>query len=586
MGFNTNNPLGSSDERDFYDNSANLDKALNSEAENWTDRLGVERPTVDYVLKQAGFTPAGFDFKTGGTLRAIDRNKCVFNQADQTWYMWQGDLPKTVAANSTPNPLGDNGWKPEAVDTGGKLRSDLLNGSLVMRNGLFAQRDFVSVRDFGVKGDGITDDTQAIQLAINFASSISGELIFPPGNYNFQGINFDGIRYTKVKGLGRVVLKYTGPENNSAIDCSDPRDTSGVIFENIQLDLNNVKNVKGFDLFYFTNQSALIDCGVINVSDGSVGLYLDRSWFAHFERFTVVGNNRSKTGIGVFFNSQLEAINGIVFNNIRVHSLGRGIKLKTGQFSCYGNSFIGGNIEQCGIGLEIEDLGGKEFNQLKFSEMYFENHDIHIKINCISVSGYISFDNSYHDFHTGFMDTSGNKTRVLLEECKYLSIKNTNGDLIGARNVTSSNVPNQDIENVIFSRYEDYVPVKSLTSGTNKNQNQNVQFYPVIVDRIQIPASPTTQSYKIPNKQIGVTVPSGGAVGRIEVFTYYSYGKVPRHALSYAVHKTSDNKYGLMLLSGQEVSSFSLTRDENTGELNFMINSGDTSYLQVVWHLF
>lgn len=112
MGFNTNNPLGSGDERDFYDNSANLDNALNSEAESWTDRLGVERPTVDYVLKQAGFTPAGFDFKTGGTLRAIDRNKCVFNQPDQTWYMWQGDLPKTVAANSTPNPLGDNGWKP------------------------------------------------------------------------------------------------------------------------------------------------------------------------------------------------------------------------------------------------------------------------------------------------------------------------------------------------------------------------------------------------------------------------------------------------------------------------------------------
>ena len=39
--------------------------------------------------------------------------------------------------------------------------------------------DFVSVKDFGAVGDGVTDDTTAIQTAVNIAT----QLIFPAGTY-------------------------------------------------------------------------------------------------------------------------------------------------------------------------------------------------------------------------------------------------------------------------------------------------------------------------------------------------------------------------------------------------------------------
>ena len=44
-------------------------------------------------------------------------------------------------------------------------------------------RESVSVKDFGAKGDGTTDDTAAIQLAINYAQLGNVSVFFPPGTY-------------------------------------------------------------------------------------------------------------------------------------------------------------------------------------------------------------------------------------------------------------------------------------------------------------------------------------------------------------------------------------------------------------------
>jgi polygalacturonase len=41
----------------------------------------------------------------------------------------------------------------------------------------------VNVRDFGAKGDGVTDDTQALQVAIDHAARFGGIVVFPPGTY-------------------------------------------------------------------------------------------------------------------------------------------------------------------------------------------------------------------------------------------------------------------------------------------------------------------------------------------------------------------------------------------------------------------
>lgn len=62
------------------------------------------------ALMNSTFEPNSFDFTTGGTLDTTDRNKAVYNPADNNWYSWAGTLPKVVAAGT--DPTADSNWKP------------------------------------------------------------------------------------------------------------------------------------------------------------------------------------------------------------------------------------------------------------------------------------------------------------------------------------------------------------------------------------------------------------------------------------------------------------------------------------------
>lgn len=85
-------------------NGADIDFATHA-------RTGQIQTTLPKVLSNVGFSPAGFDFTTGGTL--TERDKAIFYQADGNWYSWGGTLPKVVPPASSPASTGgiaDNAW--------------------------------------------------------------------------------------------------------------------------------------------------------------------------------------------------------------------------------------------------------------------------------------------------------------------------------------------------------------------------------------------------------------------------------------------------------------------------------------------
>lgn len=85
---------------------------------------GQTQKTLPAVLRDSGFSPVPWDFSTGGTLTANDRDKVVYDPVSKTWYSYSGVLPVVVPAGF--NPVGNADWTPQ---TDPNLQTELASPS-------------------------------------------------------------------------------------------------------------------------------------------------------------------------------------------------------------------------------------------------------------------------------------------------------------------------------------------------------------------------------------------------------------------------------------------------------------------------
>lgn len=196
---------------------------------------GQTQKTLPAVLRDAGFSPVSWDFSTGGTLTANDRDKVVYDPVSKTWYSYAGTLP--VVAPAGFNPVGNANWKPQ---TDPNLRDDLASGSDGKGDYLISvnqpgtsgtprtqhskNADTISVKDFGAVGDGVVDDTVALTALaawVNSRPKYSNPVTvyFPNGTYLYSG-GLDFIRPVAIYGHQGATLKYTG--SGKALAVGDP----------------------------------------------------------------------------------------------------------------------------------------------------------------------------------------------------------------------------------------------------------------------------------------------------------------------------------------------------------------------------
>lgn len=144
---------------------------------------GQVQKTLPAILRDLGFSPASFDFTTGGTLTASDRDAVIYNPADNNWYSWSGALPHVVAAGT--DPTTDSNWKPR---TDQLLRQELSSSSagsggfmVVLPTGISVSQHFENssprISDYGVaSGDEVT--TSIFNMAVAKTQATTGIIIF------------------------------------------------------------------------------------------------------------------------------------------------------------------------------------------------------------------------------------------------------------------------------------------------------------------------------------------------------------------------------------------------------------------------
>lgn len=112
------------------------------------------------------------------------------------YYRWDGELPKTVPAGSTPEStggIGSGAWlsvgdavlRANLASSENGLGASLIGDKLpyagaVPRTQHDKNADTLSVKDFGAKGDGVTDDAAALNAAL---AGGNRKVIFPDGDY-------------------------------------------------------------------------------------------------------------------------------------------------------------------------------------------------------------------------------------------------------------------------------------------------------------------------------------------------------------------------------------------------------------------
>lgn len=282
------------------------------------------------------------------------------------------------------------------------------------------------------KGDGVTDDTQALQNLIdNF------HIVILPTNktYRVTDTIFVGKSYKQLIGAGipdgrsdsNATILYDGVVDNKkavvvlGIDDvgNEPvNDGSGNVLKNIEIDANFKA---GFCLYgtYITNES-LVD-HVVAKQSTEYNMFFARSWFTTFTNLL----SKNSKGVGIAFGMPLifqdntkitwstpSLMNAVKINNIRVHEAGQyysrdhaGTYDPTNPLHVNKGYGLGVGV---GVGLRISDFQSERIGGAGLY-VYTENDPVKI-----IKDGYIENTGRYSD-----LDPATEKPAIIIDNQGY-----------------------------------------------------------------------------------------------------------------------------------------------------------------------
>jgi len=144
--------------------------------------------------------------------------------------------------------------------------------------------DFFSVKDFGAIGNGIADDTSAIQAAIN-AGGENSTIYYPKGTYKIQTGNISVFPQQNHVGSGAIISVASGI--NAFV-----RSTDGFPGRIQFKDLNFVSSGKTSKAIYINNNSPFVEISNCSFSGFDTAVYLKDSYSSNIFNSYFVGCNQ------------------------------------------------------------------------------------------------------------------------------------------------------------------------------------------------------------------------------------------------------------------------------------------------------
>lgn len=257
----------------------------------------------------------------------------------------------TDKAMQYSKPMNNDNFNPyfsyiPMVDTDGNNYNILVNSNKT--NDLLP---FISVKSYGAKGDGVTDDTNAIKSALNdLVPAVGGTIYFPTGTYIISETILIGGNVTIYgDGVFNSLIKLADNSNCNIISNDENTIMYYIKIHDIGLDGNAQNNTSGSGiLLHNASDSQIYNVRITNFKDDGIHFTAnDYSLAPMIYNCFIRGKNDYTTGSGIFCDG---AVTDVFINNVDIGWCGTaGINLSASN----GSSIINAMCWQCGVGLKF-----------------------------------------------------------------------------------------------------------------------------------------------------------------------------------------------------------------------------------------
>jgi hypothetical protein len=232
----------------------------------------------------------------------------------------------------------------------------------------------VNVKDFGAKGDGLTDDTLTIKKAISFVEQVGGGTVYlPRGTFKITETIIIPRGPIKIIGSGSfeitkgTIIKWMGTDNSEAIHLNDFNYLEDLFIINDGKQNCTGVSAKGTS----TSSAAKLHIINVHVKAFNIGFDFEWSWYVKTIQATA-----SYCNIGFRFGTES---NNISLDTAHADRCATGIKTIAGSRQV---NIISSTIENCGLGIDLSEGLAENWSIIN---PYCENNSQTMKIGGVSV---------------------------------------------------------------------------------------------------------------------------------------------------------------------------------------------------------
>lgn len=300
-------------------NIQDTDKFVNQETGTFTNRVGKQVKPIPVIEAEANAAVISLGWHQVGLFAdgfTYTLQNDIAKDTAGDWYRWNGSLPKIVTAGTFPSSdanfvkidykshadLSDRNPADGSAHNAADIKDTKNGGSVQDFIDAYKERGFIDVRDYGAKGNGVDNDTAAIQAAIDKATTIKTTVWVPLGTYKVDTL------------ILKQDVSLVGEDRNSSVLIG----SSGATVVSMEGQFSSIKSlyIRGGSVGVKTKKDACSFSQIVNcrIQYNRIGVLTDSAYIMLIKDSLIMFNQWGFVGTGQDY--QVVIRDNVIDNNL------------------------------------------------------------------------------------------------------------------------------------------------------------------------------------------------------------------------------------------------------------------------------